>query len=146
MAYFHLLFPAALALSGLFVCAAQSCTRPLFVSILEADSYQSVVYCASAFSRVAELPLAHDLINTTLAENLVLPSFNGLSRRNVRIVQTVEPSRPSPRKPPNVAVIPLVDTWTPSSPPCGRLRPHVQRGDIRLSKAPRTPTSHSASP
>ena len=83
-----------------------------FVGILEADSYQSVIYGASAFSRVAELPIALDLINSTLMLNLALPSFNGVSSTDtMRVVQTVDPSLPlGEGNPANVAIMPLTDT------------------------------------
>ena len=83
-----------------------------FVGILEADSYQSVIYGASAFSRVADLPIALDLINSTLLMNLALPSFSGVSSADtMRVVQTVDPNLPlGEGNPANVAIMPLSDT------------------------------------
>ncbi|HNX35066.1 MAG TPA: hypothetical protein PKM57_10585 [Kiritimatiellia bacterium] len=86
----------------------------LFVGILEVDSYQSVIYGASAFSRVADLPLALDLVQTTLAKNLSLPSFAGVSATEpLHIVQTLDPALPvAADNPANVALIPLADDGT----------------------------------
>jgi len=83
----------------------------VFVGILEMDSYQSVVYGASAFSRVADLPIALETINATLTQNLSLPSFSGISpTETLRIVQTVDSALPlGEGNPANVALIPLSD-------------------------------------
>ena len=83
-----------------------------FVGILEADSYQSVIYGASAFSRGADLPISLELINSTLLQNLALPSFNGVSSVDtMRVIQTVDPNLPlAEGNPANVAIMPLTDT------------------------------------
>jgi len=83
----------------------------VFVGILEADSYQSVIYGASAFSRIADLPLALELANDTLLKNLAVPSLKGISPTDtLRIVQTADPAQPlSDENPANVAIIPLPD-------------------------------------
>jgi len=83
----------------------------LFVGILEADSYQSVIYGASAFSRVADLPMALELVQSTLAKAMALPSFSGVSAKDtLRIVQTVDPALPlSDSNPANVALLALTD-------------------------------------
>jgi hypothetical protein len=100
------------ALCFLFAAAAlETRGERLFVGTLEADSLQSVVLGASAFSRVAELPFALELINSFLLENLSLPSSAGVSPTDpFRIIQTVDPSQPlSAVNPANVAIVPLVD-------------------------------------
>ncbi len=83
----------------------------LFVGILETDSYQSVIYGASAFSRLADLPLALEWVQGTLDRAICLPSFAGADRgRTLRIVQTVETQTPvGAGNPANVAIIPLTD-------------------------------------
>ena len=99
---------------ALAACAHSARAERTFVGILEADSYQSVIYGASAFSRVAELPVALELINATLMKNLSLPSFNGVSSTDLlRVVQTVDPTLPlADGNPANVALVPLSDTGT----------------------------------
>ncbi len=98
--------------AGLLLLAAQSTlAERLFVGILEADSYQSIIYGASAFSRVADLPLALELVQTSLSKYLSLPSFSGIAASEMlRIVQTVDPALPlGADNPANVALIPLAD-------------------------------------
>ena len=94
----------------LFLAPAGNAER-LFVGILEADSYQSVIYGASAFSRVADLPMALELVQTALARTMAVPSFSGVSVHDtLRIVQTIDPALPlGDNNPANVAFIPLVD-------------------------------------
>lgn len=84
----------------------------LFVGILETDSYQSALYGASAFSRIADLPLALELVQTSLAQSLAVPSLAGLSATEpLRIVQTLDPALPlGEGNPANVALIPLADS------------------------------------
>ena len=101
---------ATLAILLLFVARSARAER-LFVGILEADSYQSVIYGASAFSRVADLPFALELVQTSLAKNMRLPSFAGISASDtLRIVQTIDPALPlAADNPASVALIPLAD-------------------------------------
>ena len=88
----------------------------VFVGIIEADSYQSVIYGASAFSRIADLPVALEVINDELMRRLALPSFEGVSSTDtLRIVQTADGSKPLDEdNPSNVAIIPLSDMGTAS--------------------------------
>ncbi len=83
----------------------------LFVGILEADSYQSVIYGASAFSRLADLPLVLDLVQTGLTRAMNVPTFAGIAENEpLRIIQTIEDSLPiSSENPANIALIPLND-------------------------------------
>lgn len=106
---FHVRRRLAIAGSGLFILCARG--ERLFVGIWEADSYQSVIYGASAFSRVADMPYALETTQASLTRNLAVPGFAGLSgSAMLRIVQTVDPSLPlSDDNPANVALIPLVD-------------------------------------
>lgn len=94
---------------ALSLAAQLSHAERLFIGILEADSYQSVIYGASAFSRVADLPIALEMINAELSKNLLLPSFACVASGDLlRIVQTVDPALPrSEDNPANVALIPL---------------------------------------
>jgi len=98
-------------MASLLLLAPAVRAERLFVGILEADSYQSVIYGASAFSRVADLPMALELVQTTLAKAMALPSFSGVSAKDtLRIVQTVDPALPlSDGNPANVALLPLTD-------------------------------------
>ena len=91
--------------------AQNTLAERLFVGILEADSYQSIIYGASAFSRVADLPLALELVQKTLEKNLYLPAFTGIAASEMlRIVQTIDPDLPlGAENPANVALIPLAD-------------------------------------
>ena len=99
-------------LAFLFLGAASdSRAERLFVGILEADSYQSIIYGSAAFSRVADLPLALEMVQTSLAKNLALPALDGIATsETLRIVQTIDTALPSsPDNPANVALIPLAD-------------------------------------
>jgi hypothetical protein len=103
------------ALAGLFLLAARELrAERLFVGLLEADSYQSVIYGASAFSRVADLPIMLETISAELSKNLALPSFTGVSaQETLRIVQSADPALPlTADNPANVAIIPLTDNGT----------------------------------
>ena len=100
------------ALAGACLLMAQGArAERLFVGILEADGYQSVLYGASAFSRVADLPLALEMVKEALTKNLAVPSLAGISVQDtLRIVQSVDPALPqSADNPANVAIIPLAD-------------------------------------
>ena len=113
MTTFHT--PAFRRLAPVFAVAASAFyvrSEQVFVGILEADSYQNVIYGASAFSRVADLPIALEMVNDALLKNLVIPSFKGVSSTDtLRIVQTVDASKPlSDGNPANVAIIPLPDS------------------------------------
>lgn len=81
----------------------------LFIGVLEADGYQSVLYGASAFSRVSDLALVMDMVNAGLSDNFRVPSFSCLSASEpFRIVQTVDPAQPrGENNPANVAILPL---------------------------------------
>ena len=108
----HTPFFRRVSLAGLtLMMAPVSRAERLFVGIMEADSFQSVIYGASAFSRVADLPIALEMVNGALAKNMALPSFAGVSSQDtLRIVQSVDPALPvSADNPANVAIIPLVD-------------------------------------
>ncbi len=96
---------ASLLSLGVSVASAER----LFIGVLEADGYQSVLYGASAFSRVADLPLALELINNGLSDVFLLPSHACLSpTETFRVVQTVDPAQPrSADNPANVAILPL---------------------------------------
>lgn len=110
-----------------------------FVGILEADSYQSVIYGASAFSQVADLPIAQDVIKRMLTQNLALPSFNGVSSLDLlRIVQTVDPAQPfSDTNPANVAVIPLADSGsTVLGTYTAAYATHIEKGPFHFFEAP----------
>ena len=98
----------------LLLFAPEGNAERLFVGILEADSYQSVIYGASAFSRVADLPMALDLVQTALERAMAVPSFSGVSVQDtLRIVQTIDPALPlGDNNPANVALVPLVDNGT----------------------------------
>ena len=95
----------------LFLVAQNTLAERLFVGILEADSYQSILYGASAFSRMADLPLALELVQNTLSKKLSLPSFTGIAASEMlRIVQTIDPALPlGADNPATVALIPLAD-------------------------------------
>ncbi len=102
-----------------FACALVLATRAvfaerLFVGIMEADSYQNILYGASAFSRVADLPIALELVSTALTKNMAVPSLAGVSSQDtLRIVQSVDPALPlSEDNPANVAILPLADNGT----------------------------------
>lgn len=84
------------------------CER-LFVGILEADGYQSVLYGASAFSRVADLSLALELVSAGMAESFLLPNNSCVAPSELfRVVQTVDPAQPrNDDNPANVAILPL---------------------------------------
>ncbi len=86
----------------------------LFVGVLEADSYQSVLYGVSAFSRVADLPAASDMVGALLSEALALPSLAVVSPNDLlRVVQTIDPALPrSDTNPANVAFVPLAASET----------------------------------
>ena len=88
----------------------------VFVGIMEADSYQSVIYGASAFSRVSDLPLVLEVVNDTLMRRMAVPSFDGVSATDtLRYVLTADPSRPlGDDNPSGVALIPLADQGTSS--------------------------------
>ncbi len=108
----HSPFPGGAALAALLLMLAQgSRAERLFVGILEADSYQSVIYGASAFSRVADLPIALEMVSAALAKNMALPSLTGVSVQDaLRIVQSVDPALPlTADNPANVAIVPLAD-------------------------------------
>ncbi|MEI7900981.1 MAG: hypothetical protein WCK89_12080, partial [bacterium] len=96
----------------LFMMTSAVRAERLFVGILEADSYQSVIYGASAFSQVSDLPVALEMVNAALAKNMALPSFAGVSAKDMlRIVQSVDPALPlNADNPANVAIIPLADS------------------------------------
>ena len=113
MTLFHAHITRRLALAAVLAVSARgSRAEQAFVGILEADSYQSVIYGASAFSRVADLPIALEVINATLMKTLALPSFTGVSSTDtMRVVQTVDPALPlTDSNPANVAIMPLSDT------------------------------------
>ncbi len=97
-------------LSTAFACRAER----LFVGILEADSIQSIHYGATAFSRIANLPLVQEQIQTRLAQTLLLPGYTGIAASApLRIVQSVDSDAPpAPDNPANVAIIPLADDGT----------------------------------
>lgn len=97
-----------LALSVAFWASASRGER-LFIGVLEADGYQSVIYSASAFSRYADLPLVMDLVNSGLAETFLTPSFSCIApSETFRVVQTVDPALPrGDKNPANVAILPL---------------------------------------
>ncbi len=86
----------------------------LFVGILEADSYQGMIYGASAFSRVADLPMALELVQTALGRAMEVPSLSGVSVQDtLRIVQTIDPALPlGDNNPANVALVPLAGDGT----------------------------------
>ena len=103
------------AFAGLLLMTAPGArAERLFVGILEADGFQSVIYGASAFSRVADLPIALDMVNAALAKNMAIPSFAGISAQDtLRIVQSVDPTLPlNADNPANVALLPLTDNGT----------------------------------
>ena len=113
-AKFIVRFPSALRMAGLSLAVLLPCVsraERLFVGILETDSYQSVIYGASSFSRLADLPLALEWVQGALDRATCLPSFTGVDRnRPLRIVQTVETQKPvGAGNPANVAIIPLTD-------------------------------------
>ena len=104
--------PVRFALAGAFALMTHIVqAERLFVGIMEADSYQRVIYGASAFSRIADLPIALEMVNTALTKNMALPSLTGVSAQDtLRIVQSVDPALPlSEDNPANVAIIPLAD-------------------------------------
>lgn len=82
----------------------------LFIGVLEADGYQTVLFGASAFSRVADLPLALELVNKGLNTSFLVPSFSCVSpSETFRVVQTVDPSQPrGDGNPANVAILPIL--------------------------------------
>ena len=100
------LLSACLILS---LCVQPARAERFFVGVLEADSYQSVIFGASAFSRVADLPIVLELLNGALTESMALPSFTGISPSDrVRIIRTVDPAQPlSESNPADVAILPL---------------------------------------
>ena len=105
------------ALAGLLLLTAcPGRAERLFVGILEADGYQSVIYGASAFSRIAEMPLAQEWVQVWLAKNLSLPSFAGIAASEpLHIVQTIDSALPlAADNPANVALIPLSDDGSAS--------------------------------
>lgn len=106
-------FPARIArLAVAFAFLAKpAAAEYLFVGIMETDSYQSAIYGASAFSRIADLPLALDLVNDTLTKNLLTPSLAGIAtQERLRVVRAIDVSRPvSDDNPANIAIIPLAD-------------------------------------
>lgn len=97
-----------LALSVFFWPGRARCER-LFVGVLEADGYQSVLYGATAFSRVADLSLALELVTAGIAESFLLPNNSCVSPSDTfRVVQTVDTSQPRGEdNPANVAILPL---------------------------------------
>ena len=106
------MFPAS---RPLFACLILSlCVQParaerFFVGVMEADSYQNVIFGASAFSRVADLPIVLELLNGALTKSMALPSLSGISPNDrVRIIRTVDPAQPlSETNPADVAILPL---------------------------------------
>jgi hypothetical protein len=98
-----------LALTAVFFAGAARAER-LFIGVLEADGYQTVLFGASAFSRVADLPLAMDLVNSALNDSFLLPSFSCISpSETFRVVQTVDPTKPRGEdNPANVAILPIL--------------------------------------
>ena len=112
--YIPLPFRSAVLAGAWSLLASACCAERLFVGIMEADGYQSAIYGASAFSRISDLPLVQEWVQNSLAKNLALPSFNGISASDtLRIVQTVDSALPlSADNPANVALIPLIDDGT----------------------------------
>jgi len=103
-----------LALIAVLAWAGCARAERLFVGVMEADSYRSVIYGASAFSRIADLPIVLESVNTLLLQNLATPSFSGISPADtLRLFQTVDTEQPlSGENPANVAIIPLTDSGT----------------------------------
>jgi len=101
----------AILASLFFLTVPVSQAERLFVGILEMDSCQSILYDTSAFSRVADLPLILEQVQSAVAKNLMLPSLDGIATSEiVRIVQAIDPALPwAPDNPANVALIPLTD-------------------------------------
>lgn len=106
---YHFVLPLAVS-----IWAGTSRGERLFIGVLEADGYQSVIYSASAFSRYADLPLVMELVNSGLAENFLTPSFSCISPSEpFRVVQTVDPAQPrGDNNPANVAILPLSGSET----------------------------------
>lgn len=103
-------FAPALAAAVLTLSPQRGEAERLFVGVLEADGYQSLLYSASAFSRVADLPSALETVNAALAADaLLLPSLTGVAPAELlRVVQTVDPALPrGDDNPAHVALIPL---------------------------------------
>lgn len=86
----------------------------MFVSILEADSLESINYGAVGFSRTADLPLVREQVEAWLNGSVLVPKLAGIAPNELlRIVLTVDPGKPIDKNnPASVALLKVIDDGT----------------------------------
>jgi len=98
-------------LLALFGSAPVGHAEPLFVGIMETESYAALELSVSAFANVTRIPELNQQLKAKTAQLTALPALEGFERnRRIRIIQIIDPSEPlSDTNPAHIAVIPIGD-------------------------------------